>query len=76
MKDNPLCQEKILELFALNKEKNKLLKRESVTLEFKESFNFGSMVMYFKTIASFANRNGRIYYIWSKRQAKRTDWIK
>lgn len=58
MKNDPLSLEKISELFTLNKEKNKLLKRESVTLEFKESFNFGSMAMYFRTIASFANRNG------------------
>lgn len=58
MKDNPLSSEKLSELFILNKEKNKLIKRESVTLEFKESFNYGSMAMYFRTIASFANRNG------------------
>lgn len=58
MKNEPLSSEKILELFTLNKEKTKLIKRESVTLEFKESFNFGSMAMYFRTIASFANRNG------------------
>lgn len=38
MKDNPLSSEKLSELFILNKEKNKLIKRESVTLEFKESF--------------------------------------
>lgn len=58
MKDNPLSSEKLSELFILNKEKNKLIKRESVTLEFKESFNYGSMAMYFRTIVSFANRNG------------------
>lgn len=58
MKNNPLSSEKISELFTLNKEKNKLIRRESATLEFKESFNFGSMAMYFRTIASFANRNG------------------
>ena len=58
MKKNPLSVENISELFTLNKEKNKLIKRESVSLEFKESFNFGSMAMYFRTIASFANRSG------------------
>ena len=58
MKNNPLSSEKISELFTLNKEKTKLIRRESATLEFKESFNFGSMAMYFRTIASFANRNG------------------
>ena len=58
MKKNPLSVENITELFTLNKEKNKLIKRESVSLEYKESFNFGSMAMYFRTIASFANRNG------------------
>lgn len=58
MINGPLSSERLLELFTLNKEKSKLIKRESVTLEFKESFNFGSMAMYFRTIASFANRNG------------------
>ena len=58
MNSNPLSSEKISELFSLNKEKNKLIKRESITLEFKESFNCGSMAMYFRAIASFANRNG------------------
>lgn len=58
MKNIPLSSEKISELFTLNKEKTKLIRRESVTLEFKEAFNFGSMAMYFRTIASFANRNG------------------
>ena len=58
MKNNPLSLEKISELFTLNKEKTKLIRRESATLEFKEAFNFGSMAMYFRTIASFANRNG------------------
>lgn len=58
MRKNPLSVENISELFTLNKEKNKMQKRESVSLEYKETFNFGSMAMYFKTIASFANRNG------------------
>lgn len=58
MKKNPLSVENISELFALNSEKNKMIRRESVSLEYKESFNFGSMAMYFRTIASFANRNG------------------
>ena len=58
MKNNPLSIENISELFILNKEKNKMQKRESVSLEYKESFNYGSMAMYFRTIASFANRNG------------------
>jgi len=58
MVENPLSSEKIAELFSLNKEKNRLIKRENIKLEFKESFNYGSMAMYFRTIASFANRNG------------------
>ncbi len=58
MKKDPLSVENISELFALNSEKNKMIRRESVSLEYKESFNFGSMAMYFRTIASFANRNG------------------
>lgn len=58
MKKNPLSVENISELFALNSEKNKMIRRESVSLEYKESFNFGSMAIYFRTIASFANRNG------------------
>ena len=31
---------------------------DNFLLSFKEAFNFGSMAMYFRTIASFANRNG------------------
>ncbi len=58
MKNSPLSVENISELFALNGEKNKMKRRESVSLEYKESFSFGSMAMYFRTIASFANRNG------------------
>lgn len=58
MKKNPLSVENISELFALNSERNKMIRRESVSLEYKESFNYGSMAMYFRTIASFANRNG------------------
>jgi len=58
MKTNPLSVENISELFMVNKEKNKMQKRESVSLEYKESFNYGSMAMYFRTIASFANRSG------------------
>ncbi len=58
MVENPLSSKKIAELFSLNKEKNRLIKRENIKLEFKESFNYGSMAMYFRTIASFANRNG------------------
>ena len=58
MRKNYLSVENVSELFALNKEKNKMQKREGVKLEFKEAFNFGNMAMYFRTMASFANRNG------------------
>ena len=39
-------------------ERGYLKQRESSTIEFKESFNFGNMPKYSKTMAAFANNKG------------------
>lgn len=37
---------------------SKRLKNESLTVEYKETFNFGSFAKYFKTLMAFANNKG------------------
>ena len=34
------------------------LRNEGLTIEYKETFNFGSLAMYFKTMMAFANNKG------------------
>ena len=36
----------------------KKLRNESLTIEYKETFNFGSLAKYFKTLMAFANNRG------------------
>ena len=56
---NPLSREKLNNLFKTSSiNPNRLIKREDSSIEFKESYNHGSMASYFKTMASFANRSG------------------
>lgn len=56
---NPLSRESINALFITSsKNPNRLIKREDSCIEFKESYNHGSMALYFRTIASFANKGG------------------
>lgn len=47
----------ILELFIKNGNK---LRNEGLTIEYKETFNFGSLAKYFKTMMAFANNRGGI----------------
>ena len=47
----------IEELFIKNSNK---LKNESVKIEYKESFNLGSIPKYFKTLMAFANNKGGV----------------
>lgn len=41
-----------------NEQSFRVISRESTNLEFKESFNFGSLSSYFKTMAALANNSG------------------
>lgn len=55
----PLSVERLGLIFRTSSNNpNRLIKREDSNVEFKEAYNHGSMAMYFKTIASFANKNG------------------
>lgn len=36
----------------------KKLRNEGLTIEYKETFNFGSLAKYFKTLMAFANNRG------------------
>lgn len=57
--ENPLSEFKIQKLFTPNPQnKNYIKARESTTIEYKESYNHGSMAQYFKTMAAFANTDG------------------
>jgi len=52
----PFSKEKLERIFRIKG--NRILSRESSTLEFKESFNWASKYIYGKTIAAFANNKG------------------
>jgi hypothetical protein len=55
----PFSQERLNEIFRLSpRYPDRLLTRESGTIEFKESFNWGSKNDYAKTMAAFANAKG------------------
>lgn len=57
--ENPLSEFKIQKLFTPNPQNINYIKaRESTTIEYKESYNHGSMAQYFKTMAAFANTDG------------------
>ena len=45
------------EIFTKN---GKKLRNEGLTIEYKETFNFGSLAKYFKTMMAFANNRGGI----------------
>ena len=40
------------------KDPSRIINREGTKIEFKESYNNGSMAQYFRAIASFANNSG------------------
>jgi hypothetical protein len=55
--DEPLTRAQVESILRTNVSGN-LVRRESSTLELKESFNWGSRAKYAKTIAAFANARG------------------
>lgn len=58
-KVDPLSAERLTNLFRTSPKDNyRIVNREGSMIEFKESFSFGGMAQYFKTIASFANNSG------------------
>lgn len=59
MNNNPLSSNILSNLLRTSsKDKTKIINRESSTIEFKQSYNHGSIAQYFKTMAAFANKNG------------------
>ena len=59
MLQDPLSNEALDELFQVSlKYENRIAKRESAVLEFKESYSPANMAQYFKAMASFANNSG------------------
>lgn len=70
--ENPLSEFKITKLFTPSKNNENYIKaRESTTIEYKESYNHGSMAQYFKTMAAFANTDGG-YIIFGITDSPRT----
>lgn len=56
---SPLALESLQKIFKVNPSTpDRINTRESSTVEFKETYNHGSMTTYFKAIASFANNVG------------------
>jgi hypothetical protein len=56
---SPFTQEHLNRIFTISaKHSDRLTSRESNWLEFKESFNFGSLGKYIRTAAGFANAGG------------------
>lgn len=59
IKNDPLSADILTSIFRTSpKDEYRIINRESVTIEFKESYSHASMAQYFKTIASFANNSG------------------
>lgn len=57
--ENPLSADILTNLFRTSPaDEYRIINRESVTIEFKESYNNAGIAQYFKTIASFANNIG------------------
>lgn len=56
---NYLSSETLTSIFRTSpKDESRIINREGITMEFKESYNHGSMAQYFKAMASFANNSG------------------
>ena len=56
---NYLSSEVLTSIFRTSpKDEYRIINREGTTMEFKESYNHGSMAQYFKAMASFANNSG------------------
>ena len=57
--NSPLSYDKLVNIFRVNpKYPFRIINREGVNIEFKESYNFCNMSQYFRAIASFANTKG------------------
>lgn len=57
--NDPLSLEILSNIFrASPKDPSRIINREGSSIEFKESYNNGSMAQYFRAIASFANNSG------------------
>lgn len=55
---NPISTEALMNIFNVSRNNpSRIINRESTTIEFKESYH-RNVIQYFRTIASFANRNG------------------
>lgn len=55
----PLSLEILTSIFRTSpKDPSRIINREGTSIEFKETYNHGSMAQYFRAIASFANNNG------------------
>lgn len=56
---NPFTRDELNRIFAVSaKHPDRLISRENNSLEFKESFGFGSLGKYIRTAAGFANAKG------------------
>ncbi len=56
---NPLSRETLSGIFSTSqKDPSRIINREGTTIEFKDSYNHGSMAQYFRTMAAFANNSG------------------
>ena len=59
IKSSPLSADTLTSLFRTSsKDEFRIINRESVTIEFKESYSHSSIAQYFKAIAAFANNAG------------------
>lgn len=58
MDEIDLRTEEVRKLVSAINESGQLRRRENTTVEFKQSFNFGSAAAYAKTMAAFANTRG------------------
>ena len=57
--ENPLSADTLTGIFRTSpKDPKRIINREGISIEFKESYNHGGMAQYFKTMASFANNSG------------------
>lgn len=57
--ENPLSADILTNLFRTSSaDEFRIINRESVTIEFKESYNHAGIAQYFKAIAAFANNMG------------------
>jgi hypothetical protein len=72
IENEPLSEVALLDIFKADPNMpNRIVTRESSTIEFKENYNHSGMADYFKTIASFANNKGG-YIVFGVKDKPRT----